>query len=207
MSRVLILLAHPAFEKSRVNRRLAGAVTGLPGVTVHDLYEAYPDFDVEVPREQELLLAHDVLVVQHPLYWYSTPALVKQWEDLVLEHGWAYGTGATALRGKVWLSAVSSGGREAAYQPDGHNRFTIRQLLAPLEQTARLCGMRFLAPFVVHGTHLLADSEIAAHAASYRRTLEALRDGSLDIEAAQQASRLNADLDALIRPVEASRGR
>jgi len=94
MPGVLVLFAHPALEKSRVNRRLAAAVADLPGVTLHDLYEAYPDFDVDVKREQDLLVAHDVLVVQHPFYWYSTPALVKQWEDLVLEHGWAYGTAA-----------------------------------------------------------------------------------------------------------------
>jgi glutathione-regulated potassium-efflux system ancillary protein KefG len=38
-SRVLILFAHPALEKSRVNCRLADAVRRLDGVTFHDLYE------------------------------------------------------------------------------------------------------------------------------------------------------------------------
>jgi glutathione-regulated potassium-efflux system ancillary protein KefG len=198
--RVLILFAHPALEKSRVNRPLAAAVRGLAGVTFHDLYEAYPDFDVDVRREQGLLTAHDLVVFQHPFYWYSTPALVKQWEDLVLEHGWAYGTGGTALRGKTWLSAVTTGGREAAYQHDGYNRFTIRELLAPLEQTARLCGMQFLPPFVVHGTHRLDQADIDRAAAEYRRTIEALRDGRLDLDAVASQTRLNARLDAVIRP-------
>lgn len=199
--KVLILFAHPALEKSRVNRRLADVARTTPSVTFHDLYEAYPDFDIDVPREQQLLLAHDLLVVQHPFYWYSTPALVKQWEDLVLEHGWAYGTGGTALRGKAWLSALTTGGREAAYQPEGLNRFTIRELLRPLEQTARLCGMTFLAPFVVHGTHRLDADGIGAAAADYRRTLEALRDDRIDLAAASSPdlSRLNTDLDPLFR--------
>jgi len=198
--RVLILFAHPALEKSRVNRPLAAAVRGLAGVTFHDLYEAYPDFDVDVRREQGLLTAHDLVVFQHPFYWYSTPALVKQWEDLVLEHGWAYGTGGTALRGKTWLSAVTTGGREAAYQHDGYNRFTIRELLAPLEQTARLCGMQFLPPFVVHGTHRLDQADIDRAAAEYRRAIEALRDDRLDLDAVASQTRLNARLDAVIRP-------
>ena len=196
---ILILFAHPALEKSRVHRRLAAAVRGLPGVTFHDLYEAYPDFDVDVRREQELLTAHDVVVVQHPFYWYSTPALVKQWEDLVLEHGWAYGREGKALHGKYWLSAITTGGPEAAYQSGQLNRFSIRELLAPLEQTARLCGMPFLPPFVVHGTHRLQPFEIDQACADYRRTIEGLRDGTLDLDAAQQFPRLNSNLDAILR--------
>lgn len=199
MSRVLVLFAHPALEKSRVNRQLADAVRGLPGVTFNDLYEAYPDFDVDVAREQRLLVEHDVLLVQHPFYWYSTPALLKQWQDLVLEHGWAYGTGGTALRGKRWVSAVTTGGREQAYQPDGLNRFTMRQLLAPLEQTAHLCGMDFLPPFVVHGTHRLDAGQIAAAAAEYRTVVEALRDDRLELDAVRRLPRLNADLAVALR--------
>ena len=88
MSKVLILFAHPALEKSRVNRRLVEAVRDLPDVTIHDLYEEYPDFDIDVPREQTLLMEHDILVLQHPFFWYSTPAMIKEWFDLVLQHGW-----------------------------------------------------------------------------------------------------------------------
>ena len=176
MARVLVLFAHPALEKSRVHRRLVERVRGLPGVTFHDLYEAYPDFDVDVKREQALLLAHDTVVLQHPLYWYSTPALLKQWEDLVLEHGWAYGSGGTALRGKRMVSAITTGGSESAYTEGGHNRYTIRQLLAPLEQTARLCGMDSLPPFVVHGTHRLDAGGVERAAEEYGRFVAALRD-------------------------------
>jgi glutathione-regulated potassium-efflux system ancillary protein KefG len=200
---ILILLAHPALEKSRVNRRLAAEVSGLEGVTLHDLYEAYPDFDVDVRREQALLSEHDAVVLQHPFFWYSTPALVKQWEDLVLEHGWAYGRGGTALRGKRLLSAITTGGRETAYREGGLNRFTIRQLLAPLEQTAVLCGMEYLPPFVVHGTHRMEEPEIAAAARDYWRVIEALRDDRLDLEAARQHALINAQLDQVLREAKA----
>ena len=195
--RVLVLFAHPAMHQSRVHRAMLRAARDVADVTVHDLYQAYPDFDIDVAHEQSLLLSHDVVVWQHPFYWYSTPPLVKQWEDLVLEHGWAYGRDGKALHGKWWLHAVSAGGREAAYQPDGHNRYTINQLLAPLEQTARLCGMQWLPPFVIHGTHLLRDEEISAAAADYARLLTALRDGRVDAARAQAVLRLNADLSLI----------
>ncbi len=195
---ILVLFAHPALERSRVNRRLADAIRDLPDITFHDLYEAYPDFDIDVPAEQAKLLAHDVIVLQHPFFWYSTPAIMKQWQDLVLEHGWAYGSHGTALRGKRLMSAITTGGREEAYGPAGRNRFTILQLLAPIEQTAALCGMDYLPPFVVHGTHRMPESEMVEHADAYRRVLEGLRDGLLDVDAARHHPRMNWDLAAVL---------
>jgi glutathione-regulated potassium-efflux system ancillary protein KefG len=195
---VLILFAHPAIRRSRVNRRLVEAARSLERVQVNDLYEAYPDFDIDVAREQRLLLEHDIIVMQHPFYWYSTPAILKEWQDLVLEHGWAYGRDGRALEGKTLLNAITTGGGEQAYNRQGSNRFTVRELLAPIEQTARLCGMEYLPPFVVHGTHRLAASDIDRHVAEYRRTLEALRDGRIDLDAVTGLPRLNADLDGVI---------
>lgn len=197
--RILLLFAHPALEKSRVNRRLIREVQGLLGVTFHDLYEAYPDFEVDARREQALLTAHDLIVMQHPLYWYTVPPLVNQWKISVLTHGWAYGAGGVALRGKTWLSAITTGGSDAAYQREGLNRFTIRELLTPLEQAVNLCGMDFLPPFVVHDTLRIAPPEIEAAARDYRRALEALREGRLDREAARAYPRLNSNLDSVLR--------
>jgi glutathione-regulated potassium-efflux system ancillary protein KefG len=195
---ILVLLAHPAIRRSRVNRRLADAVRDLDGVTVHDLYELYPDFGIDVRREQALVEAHHVVVFQHPFYWYSTPAILKEWQDLVLEHGWAYGRDGRALRGKVLLTATTTGGSELSYTSGAGSRAGIRQLLAPIEQTARLCGMTFAPPFVVHGTHVLEPAEIQRHARDYRRVLEAFRDGEIDLGRAAGLARINADLDGVI---------
>ncbi len=197
--RILLLFAHPALQRSRVNRVLARAARGTGGVTFHDLYEAYPDFAIDVPREQSLLRDHDVIVFHHPMFWYSVPALLKEWQDLVLEHGWAYGREGTALRGKTAMTAVTTGGPASAYTPDGHGR-SVRGFLAPVEQTARLCGMRYLAPFVVHGTHAMTAEEMAAHAADYVRLLSALRDARVDLDRAAAADLpfVNPALDRLI---------
>lgn len=200
MQRLLILFAHPALEKSRVNRRLAAAADSVSGATFRDLYEAYPEFDVDVAREQELLSGHDLVVLQHPFFWYSVPPLLKQWIDLVLQHGWAYGSEGTVLAGKKVLSVVSTGGREETYRQGGHNRFTMRELLAPIEQTFVLCGMEYLPPFVVHGAHGMTAERIDEQARGYRRLLEALRDERLDLPAARRSPRLDVGLDELIRP-------
>lgn len=196
MPRVLILFAHPALERSRLHRRFLAEVPRGRDVTLHDLYEAYPAFDVDVGREQALLLAHDVIVFQHPFYWYSTPPLLKQWEDLVLEHGWAYGSRGTALQGKRLLNVVTLGGGAAAYTRQGHNRFTVRELLAPIEQTARLCRMTYLPPYAVFGTHRMQAGEIAHAARRYGALLAALRDDALDLRAARDAELLAPFLDA-----------
>ncbi len=179
MPQVLVLFAHPALERSRVHRRLLAHLPEDARLTFQDLYEMYPDFDIDVRREQELLTRHDVIVFQHPFFWYSTPPILKQWEDLVLEHGWAYGRRGKALRGKQTMHVISAGGREQAYQHAGHNRFTIEELLAPIRQTALLCGMQWLAPFVVHGTHRLAADEIEDYGLRYNARLLRLLDGDV----------------------------
>jgi glutathione-regulated potassium-efflux system ancillary protein KefG len=171
---VLVLLAHPVRDRSRVNRVLVDAIRPIPGVTVHDLYEAYPDFLIDVAAEKALLLAHHTIVMQHPFYWYSTPAILKEWQDQVLEFGWAYGRGGDKLRGKRLLTAITTGGPATSYQADGLHHITIPALLAPIAQTARLCGMVYLEPFIVHGTHRLDDAGIADAARRYKQHIEAL---------------------------------
>jgi len=203
MSRVLVLFAHPVLERSRVNRRLIEALDGVAGVTLHDLYEVYPTLELDVKREQQLLLDHDVIVFQHPFYWYSTPAILKEWQDLVLEHGWAYGAGGTHLRGKVTLNVITTGGPASSYRKDGYNRFTLRELLSPWDQTAHLCGMRFLAPFAIHAALKIAsDADLHDDRAAYRELIEALRDGRIDLERAAAAQNLALELEHVMVPRE-----
>jgi glutathione-regulated potassium-efflux system ancillary protein KefG len=196
--RLLLLFAHPALHKSRVNHLLLSYVQSLPGVTVNDLYESYPRFLINVAREQALLLEHDVIIFQHPFYWYSSPAILKQWQDLVLEFGFAYGKNGTRLNGKLFLTAISTGGPSSAYQRSGSNYFTIRELLAPFEQTARLCGMTYLPPFVVPGVLWMDDEqELASYASTYRRALEALRDNTFDVSEIMKLDTLNQAMAVL----------
>jgi len=199
MRRVLVLFAHPVMERSRVNRRLVDAIRDVDNVTIRDLYEDYPTQFIDVEREQADLVAHDVIVFQHPFYWYSVPAILKEWQDLVLEHGWAYGVGGTNLRGKITLNAVTTGGPQHAYERGGYNRFTVRELLAPWDQTAHLCGMRFLAPYAVHAAlKVVRDEDVADARDGYRRLIEALRDDRVDLDAAARSHNLALELDLVL---------
>ncbi len=146
----LILFAHPALEKSMANRALVEGVSDLDNVRVHDLYEMYPDFHIDVEAEQALLSDHDRIVWHHPFYWYSTPAILKEWFDQVLQFGWAYGDGGNALSGKIAKSVVTTGGAADAYTPEGYNRYSMQEFLRPIEQTASLCGMVYDSPLVFH---------------------------------------------------------
>jgi glutathione-regulated potassium-efflux system ancillary protein KefG len=200
--KILILFAHPALEKSRVNIHLTEAIKEMEGVHFHDLYQEYPDFHIDVKREQELLMEHDVIIFHHPFFWYSTPAILKEWQDLVLEHGWAYGSQGNALKGKLFMNVISTGGKEIAYHTDGYNHFTVRQLLAPLEQTVNLCKMIFLAPFIVHGTHSITPDDINRYKSDYREIILAFRENRVDIDTARKLSRINDQPEKVIRQLE-----
>ncbi len=171
MKKVLILFAHPRYEKSRTNRTLLRKLADLENITIHDLYERYPDFHIDVAREQQLLLEHDLIVLHFPLYLYGAPAIVKQWMDLVLEHGWAHGEGGDKLVGKPIFAALTTGGTRTSFAHDGFNRFTLAELLRPLEQATHLCRMVWLPPFAVQGTYRLTEATLAEYAELYRRTL------------------------------------
>lgn len=201
--RILCLFAHPSIDRSEANGPLVQATVQVEGVTLVDLYAEYPTGEIDVDREQFRLRSHDVICFMHPLYWYSTPSILKEWQDLVLEHGFAYGVEGTALHGKLFFNALTAGGPEPAYQAAGYNHFTIRELLCPLEQTARLCGMVFLPPFALFGARTaVEEGRMSGHVADWVRVLEALRDDRLDLKAAMPLPKLNTDLDALIRGID-----
>lgn len=173
---VLVVLAHPALHLSRVNRRLLAAAAGQPRVEVRDLYRLYPDYLLDVPAEQAALARAKLVVWQHPLHWYGMPPLMKLWLDEVLAFGWAYGPGGTALRGKdLWL-VTSTGGAQPTYRPDGYNRYFFDAFLPPYEQTAALCGLRFLAPMVLHGAHRVGEADLDEHAGTYAQRLASYPD-------------------------------
>lgn len=166
-----MLLAHPDLTGSRVNRALADAVRDLDGVTVRDLALVRRAGRFDAAEEQRLLVEHDTLVVQFPWYWYSVPGILKEWMDQVLLYGFAYGSGGTKLHGKTLQVVTTTGGPNESYRSGGHNRFTMSELLRPIDATAHLCGMPFAEPFVVHGVRHLDETALAEHGARYRALL------------------------------------
>ncbi|PSU70156.1 glutathione-regulated potassium-efflux system ancillary protein KefG [Photobacterium phosphoreum] len=168
--KILIIFAHPDPQESVANLALLSEVKHLPHVTVHDLYATYPDFFIDEVAERALVVAHDVIIFQHPLYMYSCPALLKEWLDRVLSKGFAHGEGK-ATEGKYWRSVITTGGAAEAYSVDGYNRCSIDDILKPFELCADLCRMQWLPPLVLHWARRIPDVERQQHAKKYHEWL------------------------------------
>lgn len=168
---IVVYFAHLAIEQSVINKTMRDAILDLPRVNFRDLLELYPDFYIDVAAEHRTMHSASLIVFQYPVYWYAAPAILKHFQDTVLIGGYAYGPNGTALHGKDFLIAASTGATREEYGPDGIHHYAFEDMLRPIEQTARFCGMNFLTPLVLHGGHDLPRAKINAHAARYRQLL------------------------------------
>ncbi|MFB7288690.1 NAD(P)H-dependent oxidoreductase [Actinacidiphila glaucinigra] len=169
--RTLVIAGHPAPDRSRVNAAMTEAVRDLPHVTVRELARLYPDGVIDVPAEQQLVRDSEAIIWQFPVHWYSLPALHKRWLDEVMLRHFAYNSGPL-LTGKTLQVVASTGGSAEMYRSTGFHRFTMEELLRPLEQTAHRMGLAWAAPFVVQGVRDVTGGELAVHAKRYRALLE-----------------------------------
>ena len=189
--RILILFAHPAYQHSKANKALIKAASGLPDLTIHDLYETYPDFLIDVEHEQQLLVDHDLIICQYPLFWYATPSLLKEWLDLVLAHNFAYGPEGTALQDKRLMCCLTTGGSTDAYSPTGMNGYRLPEFLRPMERTAVFCGMHWLPPFAVQNTFHQTQSQLVKHGADYAKFLTFMMEKPVNVNALKDAETIN----------------
>ncbi|WP_040413752.1 NAD(P)H-dependent oxidoreductase [Cyclobacterium qasimii] len=176
MKNILVLMAHPKLEHSTVISGLTASINGLENVQITDLYERYPDFNIDVQHEQEMLFGADIVVWLHPLYWYTGPPLLQQWIDLVLEYNWAYGHKGTYLKGKYLFNAISTGGSPEAYSATGHHGYPLKEFLLPYKQTAKLCNMKYLPPFQIAGTHNITREQLNHEINKFKALILHLRD-------------------------------
>ncbi len=192
---ILVLFAHPAIHKSIVNRRLIRIYNEFKNVNFRDLYDIYPEFMIDAENEQALLLENDIIVFHHPIYWYSCPPILKQWMDLVLKNGFAFGDGGDALRGKIFLSVVSTGKDMDAYNSSGIHNYRLRRFLLPFEQTANFCGMCYLPPFVAFSSgNRLDQIRLGEHMHQYRVIMTALSDPQFDFSSVAELDYINSDM-------------
>lgn len=157
--KTLIIVAHPDLASSRINQAWVQEMQRHDHITVHNLYRQYPSGNIDVGHEQLLLEQHDRIIFQFPLYWYSTPPLLKWWFDTVLQAGFAYGPGSK-LHGKQIGAAVSTYGTAESYCSSGANRFTIEELLRPLEALTRYVGADYLSPYSLHDASHVTEEQL-----------------------------------------------
>lgn len=165
--KTLVVVTHPHLEQSRINKRLVQELEARGEVTVHKLYDVYPDERFDVRQEQQRLEEHDRIVLQFPFFWYSGPYLLKKWLDEVFLSGWAYGPGGDHLAGKELCVAISTGGELAAYQAGGRNQFSYSELLKPFQATANRVEMIYKPAFIISGVREVSDEQLERYASEY----------------------------------------
>ncbi|NMP17425.1 NAD(P)H-dependent oxidoreductase [Thalassotalea sp. Y01] len=200
-NKILLLFAHPSQRKSSVNVPIFKKAKELDFVTAVDLYAEYPRFNIDISKEQQRVKEHQVIIFQFPFYWYSTPSILKEWQDLVLEWGWAYGATGNALREKTFMCAITTGAKEDAYNHDGLNHYTIRELLQPLRQTARLTQMHYLPPFMLFSSLKAKDEQrLTPHLQQWQNLLLKLHQGAFDVNRFNGVNIINPLIDAMATP-------
>jgi putative NADPH-quinone reductase len=167
--KTLVIVTHPNMEESRINRRWLEELKSTNGdFTIHELYTKYPDWNFDIEYEQKLLVEHDRYIFQFPLYWYSSPPLLKKWFDDVFTYGFAYGSNGNRLYGKEFGLAISAGVKEHEYQAGGANEYTLSELLKPYQATCLYTGMKFLPTFAIYGAeYQLSETQLEKSAKDY----------------------------------------
>ena len=161
-----VFLFHPNLKSSKINKKILAA-TEDSNIEVRDIYKLYPDFKIDVAREQKAMEEADRIVFQFPVYWYSSPALLKEWQDRVLTYGWAYGSTGKALHGKELILAVSAGGDKEEYQHEGSVKYRLTEILRPFQAMSHLVGLKYIKPFEVTSTETLTDEQREDFAKQY----------------------------------------
>ncbi|MDF2884409.1 MAG: putative NADPH-quinone reductase [Clostridiaceae bacterium] len=167
--KTLVILAHPNIADSKVNKRWKQELLQYSDeITIHEIYKEYPDWSIDILKEQKLIEAYDTIIFQFPLYWYSYPPLLKKWLDDVFTHGWAYGSKGKKLKGKKLGIAMSIGDKEENYLPTGSVNFTVDEVIVPFKASAVHVGAIVLPYFATFGVSFkTSDEDINQSAKDY----------------------------------------
>ncbi|CAG7649893.1 NAD(P)H-dependent oxidoreductase [Paenibacillus allorhizosphaerae] len=171
--KTMVIAAHPNLNQSRANQAFTKELARHTGIDVRNLYEEYPNWLIDVAKEQRLLLEYDRIVFQFPFYWYSCPPLLKKWFDDVFTYGWAFGPGGDHLKGKEFIVATTTGGSENGYRSGAHNGFTISELMRPIQSTIDRCNGTFLPIFVTYNADEGTDDYLRQEAQRYAVYIQA----------------------------------
>jgi glutathione-regulated potassium-efflux system ancillary protein KefG len=158
MKKILLNLVHPNIEKSIVNKRLLEGIKELENITINNLYEKYSDFKIDAKTEQKLLEENDIVLFQFPMYWFSSPSLLKEWFDVVLEAGFAH-AGSYKLANKSFAIVISCGGSKKAFSAEGKDKKMVEEFLFPFEITANYLKMDYKKPFITYDTETVLSEE------------------------------------------------
>ncbi|WP_296148905.1 NAD(P)H-dependent oxidoreductase [uncultured Flavobacterium sp.] len=160
MENTLIILAHPNFSLSKSNRLLLESLPEGSNVTIHNIFQSYPDLKIDIAKEQELLSKYDKIIFQFPTFWFNIPGFLKIWIDEVFTYGWAYGPDGTALNGKKIGIATTTGGEKSAYSREGIRGFSVEDFLTPVIGSIKYVGADYIGYVALNNTYALDEKEV-----------------------------------------------
>jgi glutathione-regulated potassium-efflux system ancillary protein KefG len=168
--KILVIVAHPNFDKSRVNASLISRLKGRKDITVHNLYSKYENFQINTEKEITLLKKYDKIVIQFPMMWYSAPPLLKLWIDQVLTK---IAHSENFLKDRKIMLVVTCGGKYIKYVKSNDNKYSINELLSPLEETFKYLGMKQIKPFYIFNTPEITDDQLVQYGQNYVKEIVA----------------------------------
>ncbi|RDU61342.1 NAD(P)H-dependent oxidoreductase [Helicobacter sp. MIT 14-3879] len=147
----LLLFAHTFWKDSKVNKALLQSAESLPHLTIHNLSTTYQDGNINTQTEIALLQKADKIFFQFPLFWFSTPALMKEWQDRVLT-GILYSDNPKLLQGKKFGIITTAYGEKSSY--DGHHGYNIHTLLSPINHSFGYLGCDVQEAFCIFSANV-----------------------------------------------------
>lgn len=145
MKNILIVSGHTDLNNSVANKNILNELKeNVPNIEFDILSELYPDYKIDVDKEQEKLLGADIIVLQYPVFWYSMPSLLEKWMEDVFKHGFSHGSTGDKLKGKKLIVSLTTGAPEETYT-------NINDFLNPIKATCKLCQMEYVDSIVTYG--------------------------------------------------------
>lgn len=179
MTNTLLLMFHRDITKSKANAALFQAASRIEGINAINMQARYPSGQIDMFTDAEadarLLLEADRIVLQFPIQWYSTPALLKAWQDAVLTRMYYIfpEVEGDRLCGTPIMMAATFGNLASAYGRDGQNHYSVEEIFAPLKATAHRCGLPWHTPHLIFSADKLDDAALENAAKSYTGALKA----------------------------------
>jgi glutathione-regulated potassium-efflux system ancillary protein KefF len=159
MKNIILISGHPDISQSTANRLILEELLADKRITFSDIKQNYPDYKIDIAKEQQLLLSADLIILQSPFIWYGLPAHMKLWIENVFSYGFAHGPGGDKLKDKSFLLSLTLGGSKESYSHTGQHQYPVEDFIKPIELLVRYCGLNYLPPVYSYNMSSGAGSE------------------------------------------------
>ena len=141
MDKSILVFGNPYGRKSKIASEMASLADkdGIQAIFLNEYVSG--DGKFPVADMQRRLESFSTIIIHAPVYWYSTPALVKSWIDQLFTPGWAFPKHESKLKGKRIAMSLTVGAEMCTYADGQANRFELATYFLPFEQAFRYCGM------------------------------------------------------------------